>query len=155
MEGQKLSDHKVVIYGQPEMKTITVKNGEKAGQQLNVISCKAYHPNIVRKEDGTFERKDPTWYRMQYYGKEDAAIVGKFLTDGLALRVTGYVKDVNYQDKEGKTQTAKELTADNIAIEILQKGLKSVVFEKPVPQQTKNQVKTQAQKANPQAEMAR
>lgn len=151
MEGQKISDHKVVVYGQPEIKTITVKNGEKVGQQLNVVSCRAYHPNIVRKEDGTFERKEATWYRMQYYGKEDAAIVGKFLTDGLALRATGYVRDITYQDKDGNTQTVKELTADNLSIEILQKGLKSVIFEKPVPQQSK----TQAQKANPQAEMAR
>ena len=155
MEGQKISDHKVVIYGQPEIKTITVKNGDKAGQQLNVVSCRAYHPNIVRKDDGSFERKEPTWYRMQYYGKEDAAIVGKFLTDGLALRATGYVREISYQDKDGNTQTAKELTADNLSIEILQKGLKSVVFEKPVPQQAKSQVKAQAQKANPQAEMAR
>ena len=52
----RVSDLRVVCYGEASIKKILPKSGNNAGKEITVLSMRAYHPKSVRKPDGTFDQ---------------------------------------------------------------------------------------------------
>lgn len=127
----RVSDLRVVCYGEASIKKILPKSGVNAGKEITVLSMRAYHPKSVRKPDGTFDLQETEWYTLQLFD-DKAALIKSFLKDGLVLRVSGEVKTRKYQDKNGKEQIASDLTLYSIAVDLKQRGLLSIGFEKPL-----------------------
>lgn len=128
---EKISDYKVICFGESSVSEITIKTGASAGKKTKVLSTRAFHPVSVKKEDGQFENKDPIWFDLKFY-QENADLAASFLKDGLALRVSGEIKKRSWTGKDQKTHLSMDLTAYSLAIDVMQKGLKSIVFEKPI-----------------------
>lgn len=130
-QNEKVSDHRVICYGEASVQIIVPKSGINAGKETPVLSMKAFHPVNVRKEDGTFDEKEPIWYDMKLYDS-NAKLISSFLKDGLVLRVSGEVKPRTWTGRDGQERQSKDLILYSLAIDIKQRGLKTVVFEKPL-----------------------
>lgn len=127
----RVSDHRVIIYGEPKVETITPRSGPNAGKQVNVLTVRGYHPTAERLPDGTFKEKDPVWYDLKLYDRE-AEMIKPFLKDGLALRVGGSVRTHAWTGKDGKERQDAEISLYSVAVDLKQRGLKGIDFEKPV-----------------------
>lgn len=127
----RVSDHRVIIYGKPKVETIIPKGGTNAGKEIKVLTVRGYHPTAERLPDGSFKEKDPVWYDMKLYERE-AELIRPFLKDGLALRVSGAVKTHTWTDKDGKERQGNEISLSSVAVDLKQRGLKGIDFEKPV-----------------------
>ena len=127
----RVSDHRVIIYGEPKVETITPKTGPNAGRQVNVLTVRGYHPTAERQPDGSFKEKDPLWYDLRLYDQH-AQQIKSFLKDGMALRVSGSVKTHTWTGKDGKERQGTEIALSSVAVDLKQRGLKGIDFEKPV-----------------------
>lgn len=127
----RVSDHRVIIYGEPKMETITPRSGPNAGKEVNVLTVRGYHPTAERLPDGSFKEKEPVWYDMKLYDRE-AEMIKPFLKDGLALRVAGAVRTHTWTGRDGKERQGQEISLSSVSVDLKQRGLKGIDFEKPV-----------------------
>lgn len=123
------NDMRVVVYGEPNVSTITPKTGDNAGKQIDVLNINVYKPNSARQPDGSWKQLDSDWYKLQLFS-EHAKEISPLIKDGLALRVSGLIKENTFQGKDGQTKTSKNIVVNNIAVDLLQRGIKGIDFEK-------------------------
>ena len=131
------NDLRVIVYGEPNIATITPKSGENAGKQIDVLNINVYKPNASKQPDGSWKQMDSDWYKLQLFS-EHAKEISPLIKDGLALRVSGLIKENTFQGKDGQTKTSKNIVVNNIAVDLLQRGIKGIDFEKKNREQQVN-----------------
>ena len=129
-QNEKVSDYRVICFGEPKITGIVPKSGANAGKEIKVLSMRAFHPVSVRKEDGTFEEKESLWFDLKLFD-DSAELLSGFLKDGLVLRVSGEIKKRTWQGKDGREHESADLNLYSLAVDLKQRGLKGIVFEKP------------------------
>lgn len=161
---EKVQNYKIYIYQAPEVTTIMPKTGKNAGKEIDVLSVKALHRNYeIDETTGDFIKKDPTFITLKKYGdeKENVRQLASLIQPGMQLRVNGSLssREYEFQDKETgeqRKQTAYDLTANSLMLDLSQKGITSIGFEhqkhneqavsQAQPQQSKVQSKADATK---------
>lgn len=160
---EKVQNYKIYIYQAPEVTTIMPKTGKNAGKEIDVLSVKALHRNYeIDETTGDFIKKDPTFITLKKYGdeKENVRQLASLIQPGMQLRVNGSLssREYEFQDKETgeqRKQTAYDLTANSLMLDLSQKGITSIGFEhqkqneqtvSAQPQQSKVQSKADATK---------
>ena len=133
MKNEKVSDFRIICYGEHVVQKITPKSGDNAGKEVTVLTIRGFHPVNIRKDDGTFEEQDPKWFDLKLFDN-NAELLSTFFKDGIVLRVSGEIKDKVWTGKDGKERNSSEITLYSVAIDIKQKGLKGIMFEKPIKQ---------------------
>lgn len=136
-QSDKVQNYKIYIYQNPEMTTIVPKTGKNAGKTIDVMSVKALHRNYeINDTTGEFVKKDPTFMTLKKYGEahEDLKQLSSLIKPGMQLRVNGYLTSHEYEFTDQKTgelrkQTAIELNANSLMLDLSQQGLKSITFE--------------------------
>ena len=143
----KVQNYKIYVYREPELNTIVPKSGKNAGKEIDVLSVKVLHRNYeIDPTSGDFIKKDPTFMTLKKYGdaKDNVKQLASLIQPGMQLRVSGSLTSHEYEFKDQKTgemrkQTALELNANNLMLDLAQKGLKGINFE-----QQKQNEQTQA-----------
>lgn len=161
---EKVQNYKIYIYQAPEVTTIMPKTGKNAGKEIDVLSVKALHRNYeIDETTGDFIKKDPTFITLKKYGdeKDNVRLLASLIQPGMQLRVNGSLssREYEFQDKETgeqRKQTAYDLTANSLMLDLSQKGITSIGFEhqkqneqtvsQTQPQQSKVQSKADATK---------
>lgn len=146
----KVQNYKTYVYREPELNTIVPKSGKNAGKEIDVLSVKVLHRNYeIDPTSGDFIKKDPTFMTLKKYGdaKENVKQLASLIQPGMQLRVSGSLTSHEYEFKDQKTgemrkQTALELNANNLMLDLSQKGLKGINFEQ---QKQNEQTVSQAQ----------
>lgn len=136
-QSDKVQNYKIYIYQNPEITTIVPKTGKNAGKTIDVMSVKALHRNYeIDDTTGDFVKKDPTFMTLKKYGEEheDLKQLSSLIKPGMQLRVNGYLTSHEYEFTDQKTgelrkQTAIELNANSLMLDLSQQGLKSITFE--------------------------
>lgn len=136
-QSDKVQNYKIYIYQNPEITTIVPKTGKNAGKTIDVMSVKALHRNYeINDTTGDFVKKDPTFMTLKKYGEEheDLKQLAFLIKPGMQLRVNGYLTSHEYEFTDQKTgelrkQTAIELNANSLMLDLSQQGLKSITFE--------------------------
>lgn len=136
-QSDKVQNYKIYIYQNPEITTIVPKTGKNAGKTIDVMSVKALHRNYeIDDTTGDFVKKDPTFMTLKKYGEEheDLKQLAFLIKPGMQLRVNGYLTSHEYEFTDQKTgelrkQTAIELNANSLMLDLSQQGLKSITFE--------------------------
>ena len=113
------------------------KTGKNAGKEIDVLSVKALHRNYeIDETTGDFIKKDPTFITLKKYGdeKENVRQLASLIQPGMQLRVNGSLssREYEFQDKETgeqRKQTAYDLTANSLMLDLSQKGITSIGFE--------------------------
>lgn len=158
----KVQNYKIYVYREPELNTIVPKSGKNAGKEIDVLSVKVLHRNYeIDPTSGDFIKKDPTFMTLKKYGdaKDNVKQLASLIQPGMQLRVSGSLTSHEYEFKDQKTgemrkQTALELNANNLMLDLSQKGLKGINFEQQKqneqtvsqPQQSQVQSKADATK---------
>lgn len=158
----KVQNYKIYVYREPELNTIVPKSGKNAGKEIDVLSVKVLHRNYeIDPTSGDFIKKDPTFITLKKYGdeKDNVRQLASLIQPGMQLRVSGSLTSHEYEFKDQKTgqmrkQTALELNANNLMLDLSQKGLKGINFEQQKqneqtvsqPQQSQVQSKVDATK---------
>lgn len=145
----KVQNYKIYVYREPELNTIVPKSGKNAGKEIDVLSVKVLHRNYeIDPTSGDFIKKDPTFMTLKKYGdaKDNVKQLASLIQPGMQLRVSGSLTSHEYEFKDQKTgemrkQTALELNANNLMLDLSQKGLKGINFE----QQKQNEQTQQSQ----------
>lgn len=152
----KVQNYKIYVYREPELNTIVPKTGKNAGKEIDVVSVKVLHRNYeIDPTSGDFIKKDPTFMTLKKYGdaKDNVKRLASLIQPGMQLRVSGSLTSHEYEFKDQKTgemrkQTALELNANNLMLDLSQKGLKGINFEQQKQnEQTQAVAQTQAQTA--------
>lgn len=152
----KVQNYKIYVYREPELNTIVPKSGKNAGKEIDVLSVKVLHRNYeIDPTSGDFIKKDPTFMTLKKYGdaKDNVKQLASLIQPGMQLRVSGSLTSHEYEFKDQKTgemrkQTALELNANNLMLDLSQKGLKGINFEQQKQnEQTQAVAQTQAQTA--------
>lgn len=152
----KVQNYKIYVYREPELNTIVPKSGKNAGKEIDVVSVKVLHRNYeIDPTSGDFIKKDPTFMTLKKYGdaKDNVKQLASLIQPGMQLRVSGSLTSHEYEFKDQKTgemrkQTALELNANNLMLDLSQKGLKGINFEQQKQnEQTQAVAQTQAQTA--------
>ena len=146
----KVQNYKIYVYREPELNTIVPKSGKNAGKEIDVLSVKVLHRNYeIDPTSGDFIKKDPTFITLKKYGdeKDNVRQLASLIQPGMQLRVSGSLTSHEYEFKDQKTgqmrkQTALELNANNLMLDLSQKGLKGINFEQ---QKQNEQTVSQAQ----------
>lgn len=146
----KVQNYKIYVYREPELNTIVPKSGKNAGKEIDVLSVKVLHRNYeIDPTSGDFIKKDPTFMTLKKYGdaKDNVKQLASLIQPGMQLRVSGSLTSHEYEFKDQKTgemrkQTALELNANNLMLDLSQKGLKGINFEQ---QKQNEQTVSQAQ----------
>lgn len=146
----KVQNYKIYVYREPELNTIVPKSGKNAGKEIDVLSVKVLHRNYeIDPTTGDFIKKDPTFMTLKKYGdaKDNVKQLASLIQPGMQLRVSGSLTSHEYEFKDQKTgemrkQTALELNANNLMLDLSQKGLKGINFEQ---QKQNEQTVSQAQ----------
>ena len=146
----KVQNYKIYVYREPELNTIVPKSGKNAGKEIDVLSVKVLHRNYeIDPTSGDFIKKDPTFMTLKKYGdaKDNVKQLASLIQPGMQLRVSGSLTSHEYEFKDQKTgemrkQTALELNANNLILDLSQKGLKGINFEQ---QKQNEQTVSQAQ----------
>lgn len=146
----KVQNYKIYVYREPELNTIVPKSGKNAGKEIDVLSVKVLHRNYeIDPTSGDFIKKDPTFMTLKKYGdaKDNVKQLASLIQPGMQLRVSGSLTSHEYEFKDQKTgemrkQTALELNANNLMLDLSQKGLKGINFEQ---QKQNEQTASQAQ----------
>lgn len=133
----KVQNYKIYVYREPELNTIVPKSGKNAGKEIDVLSVKVLHRNYeIDPTSGDFIKKDPTFMTLKKYGdaKDNVKQLASLIQPGMQLRVSGSLTSHEYEFKDQKTgemrkQTALELNANNLMLDLSQKGLKGINFE--------------------------
>ena len=92
----RAQDLRVVVYGEPSVSTITPKSGENVGKQVDVLNLNVYKPKAEKDQDGKWKKLDPDFFKLQLFS-EHAKAIAPLLKDGLALRVSGLIKEDTFQ----------------------------------------------------------
>lgn len=151
---EKVQNYKIYIYQAPEVTTIMPKTGKNAGKEIDVLSVKALHRNYeIDETSGDFIKKDPTFITLKKYGdeKENVRQLASLIQPGMQLRVNGSLssREYEFQDKETgeqRKQTAYDLTANSLMLDLSQKGITSIGFEhQKQNEQTVSQAQSQVQ----------
>lgn len=148
----KVQNYKIYVYREPELNTIVPKSGKNAGKEIGVLSVKVLHRNYeIDPTSGDFIKKDPTFMTLKKYGdaKDNVKQLASLIQPGMQLRVSGSLTSHEYEFKDQKTgemrkQTALELNANNLMLDLSQKGLKGINFEQQ--KQNEQTVKVDATK---------
>lgn len=148
---EKVQNYKIYIYQAPEVTTIMPKTGKNAGKEIDVLSVKALHRNYeIDETTGDFIKKDPTFITLKKYGdeKENVRQLASLIQPGMQLRVNGSLssREYEFQDKETgeqRKQTAYDLTANSLMLDLSQKGITSIGFEHQKHEQTVSQAQPQ------------
>lgn len=148
----KVQNYKIYVYREPELNTIVPKSGKNAGKEIDVLSVKVLHRNYeIDPTSGDFIKKDPTFMTLKKYGdaKDNVKQLASLIQPGMQLRVSGSLTSHEYEFKDQKTgemrkQTALELNANNLMLDLSQKGLKGINFEQ---QKQNEQTVSQAQQS--------
>lgn len=152
----KVQNYKIYVYREPELNTIVPKTGKNAGKEIDVLSVKVLHRNYeIDPTSGDFIKKDPTFMTLKKYGdaKDNVKQLASLIQPGMQLRVSGSLTSHEYEFKDQKTgemrkQTALELNANNLMLDLAQKGLKGINFEQQKQnEQTQAVAQTQTQSA--------
>lgn len=152
----KVQNYKIYVYREPELNTIVPKTGKNAGKEIDVVSVKVLHRNYeIDPTSGDFIKKDPTFMTLKKYGdaKDNVKQLASLIQPGMQLRVSGSLTSHEYEFKDQKTGemrklTALELNANNLMLDLSQKGLKGINFEQQKQnEQTQAVAQTQAQTA--------
>ena len=152
----KVQNYKIYVYREPELNTIVPKTGKNAGKEIDVLSVKVLHRNYeIDPTSGDFIKKDPTFMTLKKYGdaKDNVKQLASLIQPGMQLRVSGSLTSHEYEFKDQKTgqmrkQTALELNANNLMLDLSQKRLKGINFEQQKQnEQTQAVAQTQAQTA--------
>ena len=122
-----VTDFRLVVYGKAEKRTITIKNGENAGKTKDLLQFRAFHSEPVDKESKQFTS---TWYDVNCF-QDNSFYLVDHICDGLVLYVTGQVKTSQYTAKDGSLRENQTINAKKIYLDLLQRGLKSITFERP------------------------
>lgn len=146
----KVQNYKIYVYREPELNTIVPKSGKNAGKEIDVLSVKVLHRNYeIDPTSGDFIKKDPTFMTLKKYGdaKDNVKQLASLIQPGMQLRVSGSLTSHEYEFKDQNTgemrkQTALELNANNLMLDLSQKGLKGINFEQ---QKQNEQTVSQAQ----------
>lgn len=115
---ERVSDYRVICYGEPKISSIVPKSGPNAGHEVKVLTVRGYHPVSEKQADGTFKQKDPVWHDLKLFN-QSADLVAPLIKDGMALRVSGSLQDHAFTGK------------NSLSVDLMQRGLKSLDFEKP------------------------
>lgn len=134
---EKVQNYKIYIYQAPEVTTIMPKTGKNAGKEIDVLSVNALHRNYeIDETTGDFIKKDPTFITLKKYGdeKDNVRLLASLIQPGMQLRVNGSLssREYEFQDKETgeqRKQTAYDLTANSLMLDLSQKGITSIGFE--------------------------
>ena len=125
----KINDFRVIVYGDTKVNSIVPKSGVNAGKNIDVLTLDVYKPKAEKQPDGSWKKLDSEFYKIELYSQY-ASTVTSMITSGIALRVSGTIKESEYTNKEGEKKTSKTIVADSLAVDLLQKGLKEIKFEK-------------------------
>lgn len=125
----KINDFRVIVYGDTKVNSIVPKSGVNAGKNIDVLTLEVYKPKAEKQPDGSWKKLDSEFYKIELYSQY-ASTVASMITSGIALRVSGTIKESEYTNKEGEKKTSKTIVADSLAVDLLQKGLKEIKFEK-------------------------
>ena len=136
-QSEKVQNYKIYVYREPELNTIVPKTGKNAGKEIDVVSVKVLHRNYeIDPTSGDFIKKDPTFMTLKKYGdaKDNVKQLASLIQPGMQLRVSGSLTSHEYEFKDQKTgelrkQTAIELNANSLMLDLSQQGLKSITFE--------------------------
>lgn len=151
---EKVQNYKIYIYQAPEVTTIMPKTGKNAGKEIDVLSVKSLHRNYeIDETTGDFIKKDPTFITLKKYGdeKENVRQLAALIQPGMQLRVNGSLssREYEFQDRETgeqRKQTAYDLTANSLMLDLSQKGITSIGFEhQKQNEQTVSQSQAQSQ----------
>lgn len=128
---ERVSDYRVICYGEPKISSIVPKSGPNAGHEVKVLTVRGYHPVSEKQADGTFEEKESLWFDLKLFD-DNAELLSGFLKDGLVLRVSGEIKKRTWQGKDGKEHESADLNLYSLAVDLKQRGLKGIFYEKPL-----------------------
>ena len=127
----------LVVLGEPKCTSIFPTKGPHAGKETKVLEVLTYHPNFEKKADGSFERKEPDFYKLQYFGAT-AENMAKLLQKSMRLDVRGSLTTENFE-KDGKQYENKVIKAKSIALCLNQLGIESIKFRAPEKKAGKSQ----------------
>lgn len=94
----------LVVLGEPKCTSIFPTKGPHAGKETKVLEVLTYHPNFEKKADGSFERKEPDFYKLQYFGAT-AENMAKLLQKSMRLDVRGSLTTENFEKTESSMRT--------------------------------------------------
>lgn len=133
-DDNNVSALRVIVYGEPSVKTIVPKHGEFEGKEVPLLTFKAFHP-VTSQDDSGSLKHESTWYTVDCF-LDGATYLKDHLKDGMVLFVSGAVKTSQYKSKDGEDRESLTIVAYKISLDLLQKGLKGFSFTRP-PKQTK------------------
>lgn len=114
----------LVAIKEPTVTEIVPKSGPYAGKKTFVVEFQAHHPKFEKNEQGKFQFKESTFYKIQYFGSENAAKrIAAGIKDGMTLEVRGDQTQRQYTAKDGSQKTENIISAKGIAVSLNQPGL--------------------------------
>ena len=119
---------KLIVTGTAEFKTITPASGVHTGKPTKIITFRAFKPNYLKKDDGTWQRQESTFYSVRYYDATER--MAGLIKDGLTLFVVGTTFDRPYTGKDEAEHIEHVLNAEKLMVPLEQEELKDLVFEK-------------------------
>lgn len=127
---ERVSDYRVICYGDPKVSSIVPKSGPNAGHEVKVLTVRGYHLVSEKQADGSFKQKDSIWHDLKLFN-QNADLVSTLIKDGMAIRVSGSLQAHTFTGKDGKEYHNSVLTLNSLSVDLMQRGLKSLDFEKP------------------------
>ncbi|MCK0535203.1 single-stranded DNA-binding protein [Anaerobiospirillum sp. NML120511] len=123
---ENVENYRIIIFNKPEHKTITPKSGDNAGKQVGLLTFRGFHPEYVENSDQKFVS---TWYQINCFN-ENSFPLAEILADGMAVSVSGKVKEDSYTTSDGEVKKSLTINAKKILLDLLQPGIKGITFEK-------------------------
>lgn len=128
--------------GSPELKRISIRNGSRAGEEVEVASMRVRFSRYGQDGSGGVQEIGGYWREVEIYGSK-AVDVANHLRKGARVLVIGDEVEYMAKDDDGNEVMVFKITADDVAL-ILSR-VESVKFA--VSQRQAEQAQESAQEA--------
>ena len=119
---------RLIVYGSAQVKTIVPKRGESQGKEIQLLTFRAFHP--IGTKDGEGQAPSPVWLNVDCFNAQ-ALPLATLLQDGMVLYASGVLKEHSYTAKDGSSKQSISLTAYQLSLDLLQRGLNSFSYTRP------------------------
>lgn len=122
---------RLIVYGSAQTKTIVPKRGESQGKEIELLTFRAFHP--MANKDGDGQSPSSIWLNVDCFSAQ-ALPLATLLQDGMVLFASGMLKEHSYTAKDGSSKQSISLTAYQLSLDLLQRGLNSFSYTRPPKQ---------------------
>lgn len=122
---------RLIVYGTAQVKTIVPKRGESQGKEIQLLTFRAFHP--MGGKEGEGQSPASIWLNVDCFNAQALALA-PLLQDGMVLYASGVLKEHSYTAKDGSSKQSISLTAYQLALDLLQRGLSSFSYTRPPKQ---------------------